>query len=54
MRLPTEAGWECKDSKSMEGRYQGNAIRLVVSILSAHTAACNIYKTMWSEWMGGQ
>ena len=43
MRLPTEAGRECKDKKSKEGRYQGSAIKLVVSILPAHTAACKIY-----------
>lgn len=51
MRLPTEAGRERKDKKSKEGRYQGNAIKLVVSILPAHTAACNIYGTTRSEQM---
>lgn len=54
MRLPTEAGWECKDKKSKEGRYQGSAIKLVVSILPAHTAACNIYGRMWNEQMRGK
>jgi len=52
MRLPTEAGRESKDKKSKEGRYQANAIKLVVSILPAHTAACNIYGTTRSEQMG--
>lgn len=42
MRLPSEAGWERRERKSIEGRCQDNATRVAVNILPIHTAACNI------------
>jgi hypothetical protein len=49
MRLLIEAGWERNKRKSIEGRCQDNAIRLVVNILPTHTVACNVYGMMRSE-----